>query len=64
MIQFFLCNLVQFGKTALHHAARYGHEQVVQTLLKGDADVNATDKVGNLRRLPLLDELLHLIRGD
>ena len=47
MIQFFLCNLVQFGKTALHHAARYGHEQVVQTLLKGDGDVNATHKVGN-----------------
>ena len=47
MIQFFLCHLVQSGETALHHAARYGHEQVVQTLLKGDADVNATDKVGN-----------------
>ena len=64
MIQFVLCHLVQFGKTALHHAARCGHEQVVQMLLEGDADVNATDEVGNLRRLPLLDELLHLIRGE
>ena len=47
MIQFVLCHLVQSGKTALHRAAGDGHEQVVQTLLKGDADVNATDKVGN-----------------
>ena len=47
VIQFVLCHLVQIGKTVLHHAARYGHEQVVRTLLKGDADVNATDKVGN-----------------
>ena len=47
MIQLVLCNLVQSGKTALHHAAGNGHEQVVQTLLTGDADVNATDEVGN-----------------
>ena len=47
VIQFVLCHLVQFGETALHDAAGDGHEQVVQTLLKGDADVNATGKVGN-----------------
>ena len=47
VIQFVLCHLVQSGATALHHAAGDGHEQVVQTLLKGDADVNATGEVGN-----------------
>ena len=52
VIQFVLCHLVQCGKTALHHAARFGDKQMVQTLLKGDADVNATDEVGNWLRLP------------
>ena len=29
---FLLCNIVQDGDAALHHAARNGHEGVVQTL--------------------------------
>ena len=45
MIEFLLYHFVQDGETALHDAAWKGHEQAVQTLLKMDADVNATGKV-------------------
>lgn len=34
------------GNTALHEAARVGHENVVQFLLTVGADINATNKVG------------------
>ena len=45
VMEFLLYHFVQVGKRALHYAAWNGHEQVVQTLLKMDADVNATGKV-------------------
>ena len=41
----FCCYFVQDGDTALHDAACNGHEGVVQRLLKGDANVNATGQV-------------------
>jgi len=36
----------QTGKTPLHWAALRGHEEVVETLIANDADVNAKDKDG------------------
>ena len=49
---------LQRTDTALHDAAWNGREGVVQTLLKGHADVNATNKVCDQHHLPL-DELQH-----
>jgi len=34
------CILLQWGRTALHHAAIGGHVQVVETLIRLGADVN------------------------
>ena len=39
------CILLQFGKTALHHAARWGYVQAIEVLIRLGADVNALDKV-------------------
>jgi len=39
------CILLQLGKTALHCAADRGHVQVVETLIRVGAKVNALDKV-------------------
>ena len=47
---------VQFGKTPLMAAARYGQKGVVSVLLKAGASVDATDKVRTcLRRLLWFD---------
>ena len=37
--------LLQSGSTPLHAASRRGNEQVIETLIKAGADVNATDEV-------------------
>ena len=37
--------LLQSGSTPLHAASRRGNEQVIETLIKEGADVNATDEV-------------------
>ena len=39
------CILLQDRMTALHHAAMRGQVQVVETLIRLGADVNAFDKV-------------------
>jgi len=39
------CILLQHGWTALHEAARRGSTELVATLIKSGADVNALDKV-------------------
>ena len=44
--------LLQMGNTPLHVALQSGHyrsNKVVETLLKGGADVNITNKVSNYR---------------
>ncbi len=38
--------LDQRGETALHIAARHGHEDIVESLLSGDSDVNVRDNMG------------------
>ena len=39
------CILLQEGSTALHHAARSGQVQAIETLIRSGADVNALDEV-------------------
>ena len=39
------CILLQFGRTALHESARRGNTELVATLIRSGADVNALDKV-------------------
>ena len=39
------CILLQYGRTALHYSAIYGHTEVVEILIRSGADVNALDKV-------------------
>ena len=39
------CILLQSGRTALHHAAGWEQVQLIETLIKLGADVNALDKV-------------------
>ena len=38
-----LAYIIQWKRTTLHHAADCGHVQVVETLIKLGADVNAHD---------------------
>jgi len=44
-LHYIICVLLQWGETALHCAAAYGHVQVVETLIRLGADVNVVDKV-------------------
>jgi len=53
-LQYMTCILLQLGKTALYWATAYGHVQVVETLIRLGADVNALDKV-------VCDEVLVLL---
>ena len=39
---------LQYGKTALHQACKYGHEEVVHTLIKAGATIDKTDGVSNV----------------
>lgn len=41
-------NTVANGQTALIRAAKQGHSEVVQTLIKRGADINATDEKGKM----------------
>ena len=40
-----MCDLIQYGETALHKAAKYGHMKVVDHLIKSGADFNVGDNV-------------------
>ena len=40
-----VCSLIQGGNTALHEAARYGHNEVVDRLVSSKCDVNVTNAV-------------------
>jgi len=39
------CILLQDGSTALHEAARRGNTELVATLIRSGADINALDMV-------------------
>ena len=39
------CLLLQDGSTALHEAAMWGNTELVATMIRSGADVNAPDKV-------------------
>ncbi len=43
---------LQDGSTALHVAAREGHDALIPLLLQAGADANATDKVISMSHFP------------
>ncbi len=43
-----LCYILQYGYTALHHAAIKGHLEIVALLINDGCDVNATSDVSHI----------------
>ena len=58
--QFFLKKKFQQRKTALHHAAIIGHEQITELLISHGADVNAKDEVSRYNH----HSVIYRGRGD
>ena len=50
-----LFDLFQYGKAAIHYAAKFGHQDVTQCLLANGADLSLRDMVKKISKTFCLD---------